>query len=76
VKLKFTPEALKAIAHEAKKRNTGARGLRAILEESLLDLMYELPSRQDVRECLITAEVIQKKEKPILVLDDQIEKSA
>ena len=76
VKLKFTPEALKAIAAEAKKRNTGARGLRAIMEEALQDLMYELPSRNDVRECLITAELILKKEKPILVLDDQTEKSA
>jgi ATP-dependent Clp protease ATP-binding subunit ClpX len=76
VKIKFTPDALKAIAQAAKKRNTGARGLRAIMEESLLDLMYELPSRHDVRECLITAEVIQKKEKPILVLDDPAEKSA
>ena len=46
------------------------------MEESLQDLMYELPSRSDVRECLITAEVIHKKEKPILVLDDAGEKSA
>ena len=46
------------------------------MEDALLDLMYELPSRNDVRECLITAEVVYKKEKPILVLDDQTEKSA
>jgi ATP-dependent Clp protease ATP-binding subunit ClpX len=76
VKLKFTPEALRAIAKEAKKRNTGARGLRAIMEEILVDLMYELPSRQDVRECVITAEVVSRKEKPILVLDDEDERTA
>ncbi|MES2202295.1 MAG: AAA family ATPase, partial [candidate division FCPU426 bacterium] len=76
VKLKLTPEALRAVAKEARKRNTGARGLRAVLEETLLDLMYELPSRNDVRECVITAEVVARKEKPILVLDDQSAKTA
>jgi ATP-dependent Clp protease ATP-binding subunit ClpX len=76
VKLKLTDEAVRAIAKEAKKRNTGARGLRAIMEETLMDLMYELPSRNDVRECVITAEVVSRKEKPILVLDDQASQSA
>ncbi len=76
VKLKITPEALRALAREAKKRNTGARGLRAILEETLLEQMYQLPSRQDVRECVVTAEVVQKKEEPILVIDDPSELSA
>ena len=52
-------------------RKTGARGLRAILEETMLDLMYDLPSRDDVKECVITAEVVQKKEQPLLVLDDE-----
>jgi ATP-dependent Clp protease ATP-binding subunit ClpX len=66
VKLRFTQEALSAIAKEAIKRKTGARGLRAILEEVMLDVMYEIPSQSGVKECLITADVINKKEKPIL----------
>ncbi|MBI5056228.1 MAG: ATP-dependent Clp protease ATP-binding subunit ClpX [Nitrospirae bacterium] len=66
VKLKFTETALAAIAKEAIRRKTGARGLRAILEEIMLDVMYEMPSQSEVRECLITEEVVTKKEKPIL----------
>ncbi len=76
VRLEFTPEALKAIAAEAVKRGTGARGLRAILEEIMLDVMYEIPSRNDVRECLVTGEVVHKREKPILVLDETKSESA
>ena len=76
VRLTLTPEALRSIAKEARKRNTGARGLRAIMEETLVDLMYELPSRSDVRECVITAEAVSRKEKPILVLDDPAAQSA
>jgi ATP-dependent Clp protease ATP-binding subunit ClpX len=76
VKLTFTPDALKAAAHEAARRKTGARGLRSILEEVMLDVMYETPSRQDVRECIVTAESIQKREKPILVLEETRKKSA
>jgi ATP-dependent Clp protease ATP-binding subunit ClpX len=76
VKLTFTPEALKAVAKEAAKRKTGARGLRAILEETLLEVMFEAPSRSDIREVVITAEAVMKKEKPILVLDESRSKSA
>lgn len=75
VKLKFSDDALKAIASEAMKRKTGARGLRAIIEETMLDIMYDLPSRKDVKECVITAEVVQKKEQPLLVLDEDAGKS-
>ena len=67
VNLKFTEDALKAIAAEAIKRKSGARGLRAILEARLLDIMFELPSMQDVHECIINADVIMKKVKPILI---------
>ncbi len=67
VKLKFTPEALQAVAREAIKRQSGARGLRAILEDVMMDLMYEIPSRKDIKETVITEGVILKKEEPILV---------
>jgi ATP-dependent Clp protease ATP-binding subunit ClpX len=70
VKLKFTDTALTAIAKEAIKRKTGARGLRAILEDVMLDLMYEIPSQSNVRECLITEEVITKREKPLLIYEE------
>ena len=69
VKLRFHDEALTAIVQEAVKRNTGARGLRAIIEEVMLDIMYDLPSLTEVRECIITEEVIRKKEQPLLVYE-------
>jgi len=67
VDLEFTDDALKTIASEALKRNTGARGLRAILEDIMLDVMYELPSRNDVAKCVVNAEVVTKQKEPILV---------
>ncbi len=66
VKLEFTEDGLEAIAELALKRGTGARGLRAVLEEAMLDLMYEIPSRLEVVGCTITREVIEKKAPPIL----------
>jgi ATP-dependent Clp protease ATP-binding subunit ClpX len=66
-KLKFTPEALKAVAREAIRRQSGARGLRAILEDAMMDLMYELPSRKDIKEVVATEGFVLKKEEPILV---------
>ncbi len=69
VKLKFTDGALAAIAREALKRETGARGLRAIMEDIMLDLMYELPSQQTIKECIISEDVIFKKEKPLLLYE-------
>lgn len=71
VKLQFTEGALRAVAKEAIKRGTGARGLRAIMEEIMIDLMYEIPSKGNVRECIITEEVITKKERPILIYEDK-----
>lgn len=65
-KLSFTEDSLKAIAHEAVERGTGARGLRAILERSLLDIMFELPGKAERSKCLITKDVILQKEKPQL----------
>lgn len=66
VKLDFTAEAITAIAQEAIRRRTGARGLRSILEEIMLDTMYELPSRSDIQECLITEEVVTERQQPAL----------
>ncbi|MBI1326718.1 MAG: ATP-dependent Clp protease ATP-binding subunit ClpX [Alphaproteobacteria bacterium] len=66
-KLTFTPEALSAIAVKAIKRETGARGLRSIVETMLLDTMYELPDYEDVSEVVVNAETVEKGEKPMLV---------
>jgi len=68
VKLKFTEGGVKAIAEQAFKRKTGARGLRSILEENMLDIMFDLPSREDVEEVVISEDVITKHEQPLLVL--------
>ncbi len=68
VKLTFTPEALEAIADAAAARRTGARALRAVLEERMLDIMFELPSREDVAECVITAATIKDRQPPEFVL--------
>jgi len=65
IKLSFSPEALKAVVERAQKRGTGARALRSILEEAMLDVMYEMPSRKDVKECIITEEVILNKAQPV-----------
>jgi ATP-dependent Clp protease ATP-binding subunit ClpX len=73
VRLKFTDGALSAIAKRAIQRKTGARGLRSILEEIMLDVMYEIPSQKGIKECLITEDTILKKEKPILVYEKQAE---
>ena len=67
VDLEFTDDALRTVAAEAMKRNTGARGLRAILEDIMLDVMYELPSRTDVSKCIVNTEVVLKQKEPILV---------
>lgn len=73
VRLHFTDGALTAIAREALKRHSGARGLRAIMEQAMLDIMYEIPSMKNVRECLINEDVILKHEKPILIFEPQAE---
>ena len=61
VEREFSPEAVKAIAQEAYRRKTGARALRGIVEELMLDVMYELPSRKDVQKCMITGEMVEKR---------------
>lgn len=73
VRLRFTDGALAAIARKALKRKTGARGLRAILEEVMLDVMYEIPSQKSIKECLLNEDTIVNKERPILVYEKQAE---
>jgi ATP-dependent Clp protease ATP-binding subunit ClpX len=69
VELVFTDEALEAIAEEAMGRKTGARGLRTIIEETLLDVMYEIPSRSDVVKCVVNGETIRRKTRPLLLTE-------
>jgi ATP-dependent Clp protease ATP-binding subunit ClpX len=69
VKLRFTDDALEAIADLAINRKIGARGLRMIIEDLMLDLMYNLPSMKKVKECLVTREVVLDREKPITLIE-------
>jgi len=75
VDLEFEEEALQLVANKAIERKTGARGLRSILEETMLDIMYEIPSRDDIEKCVITKETIENKVEPTLVLSDRNKKS-
>ena len=70
VELKFTDEAMDAISSEARKRKTGARALRSIIEEVMLDIMYEVPSLDNVKKCVVTKEVILDKKRPTLVYEN------
>jgi ATP-dependent Clp protease ATP-binding subunit ClpX len=69
VRLTIDKEALRAIAQKALKRGTGARGLRAILEEMMTDIMFDIPSRDDVREVAITAETVTAGRPPLIVTE-------
>jgi ATP-dependent Clp protease ATP-binding subunit ClpX len=69
VKLRFTDDALEAIAEAALQRKIGARGLRMIIEDLMLDLMYNLPTQKKVRECVITREVVEAKQQPITLME-------
>jgi len=75
VELEFEEDALDLIAKKAIERKTGARGLRSIIEESMLDIMYEIPTRDDIEKCVITKETIENKGEPTLVLSDRKKKS-
>jgi ATP-dependent Clp protease ATP-binding subunit ClpX len=72
VSLKFTEESLQAIARDALKRKSGARGLRAILESVMLDIMYDIPSMHGIRECVINEEVIHRKGAPLYLYENQV----
>ena len=73
VRLKFTDGALRAIAKLSAERKAGARGLRAIMENTMLEIMYDIPSRSDVRECVINEDVVMNREHPILLFEKQSE---
>jgi ATP-dependent Clp protease ATP-binding subunit ClpX len=73
VKLKFTDGALCAIAREAMTRKSGARGLRAIMEILMLEVMFEVPSISNVKECIVSEEVVVQKKQPILVYENEAE---
>ncbi|MBZ0161004.1 MAG: ATP-dependent Clp protease ATP-binding subunit ClpX [bacterium] len=73
VKLTFTDDAVSAVAQEAAKRQTGARGLRAILEEIMLDIMYEVPSQSGIAECIINREAVVERKPPIILYKKKAE---
>ena len=76
VTLRFTSDALRAIAHRAIERKTGARGLRNVMERTMLDIMFRLPSMPGVMECLINRAVIEKGKEPVLLYDESAEGAA
>jgi len=76
VALSFTDGALRAVAKAAKERGTGARGLRSILENVMVDIMFELPSLRNVESCRITKEVIDGRGKPSLTLTESVDSVA
>jgi ATP-dependent Clp protease ATP-binding subunit ClpX len=73
VVLKFTDGALKAVASQSTERKSGARGLRSILENTMLEVMYDIPSQNNIKECVISEDVVLKKEKPILIYETKSE---
>lgn len=70
VELEFEQDALRAIARKALERKTGARGLRAIIEKMMLDMMYEIPSRTDIKKCLVNQAMVEKNSEPVLTTVD------
>jgi ATP-dependent Clp protease ATP-binding subunit ClpX len=71
VKLRFTKGALAAISQQATKRKTGARGLRSIMEDIMLDVMFDIPSQSNITECIINEEVVLKRESPLLMYEKE-----
>ena len=71
VELEIEDDAIEEIAKKAIERKTGARGLRSIFEKSMLDIMYEIPSRDDIEKCIITKETISENDNPKLVLREK-----
>lgn len=71
VELEFEDDALKEMAHTAIERKTGARGLRSIMEDTMRDIMYEVPSDKDVKKVIVTADSVLKKSEPKIVKEAQ-----
>jgi len=69
VELTFNEDAMRAIVQKAREQKTGARGLRSILEEIMLDIMYELPSLENARECVITEDTVREGDQPMIVYE-------
>jgi ATP-dependent Clp protease ATP-binding subunit ClpX len=76
VDLEFTPDALTAISGEAIKRGTGARALRTIIEEVMLNIMYDIPSAHDVKRCIISGETVRERKEPELVAHEELRKAS
>jgi len=72
VELEFEPEALTAIAKKAVARKTGARGLRAILEEIMTDIMYEIPSNENIEKCIVSKDTVEKNEQPLVIINGNV----
>lgn len=70
IELEFEPDALRAIAKKALERASGARGIRAVVESALLEVMFELPSLKNVKKCIVTRDVVVNKEKPLLITEE------
>ena len=67
VELQFTDDGLKACAEEAIRHKTGARGLRTVLEDTLMEVMYDIPSRTDIKKCIVSGETIRSRKRPLLL---------
>ena len=76
IRLRFTEGAMRAIAKEALKRKSGARGLRSVIEEAMLDVMFELPSIANARECVISEQVILNGDYPVILYENEVQKIA
>jgi len=76
VQLKFTDGALRGVAKLSMERKSGARGLRSILENTMLEVMYDIPSQRDIKECVISEDVVINNEKPILIYDAKSESAS
>ena len=76
VELEFSSDALQEVARLALKRASGARGLRSILEETLLDVMYLLPNEKTLRKCIVELSTIREKNPPVLIYDKDLKQSA
>ena len=68
--LEFEPDALEAIADKALARDTGARGLRAIIEEIMLDVMYDIPSSNNIEKCIVTKDTVENRTQPTLIINE------
>jgi ATP-dependent Clp protease ATP-binding subunit ClpX len=76
VELKFTDEALRAVARKAKKQRSGARGLRSILERAMLDVMYDIPSIDNIAETVINEECIADEKRPVIIYSNEAKEAS